>query len=450
VWKLFALLATTPLIAVPRLTGTLDRGLAFEQTTGKDRFIWHGPGFSVELGRGEVRMAAGGDVVAMRLAGARKHTIPRAAEPPSAQINYLVGPSSQWRRGIKAYSKVTYPGVYKGIDLVFYGRDGRLEHDFVVHPGGDPNSIQLRWAGATHLALNARGDLSVYTGTGDIRWSAPVVYQSVNGVHTQVDGEFRLLGGDRVGFRVGAYDPNEELVIDPALIFSTYLGGSRNDASRGVAVDASGNVYVTGQTNSLDFPVTAGSFQTAFGGGTTAVVAGDVFVAKYNSSGKLVYATYIGGRRDDIGMAIAVDSSGSAYVTGYTNSGDFPTTPSAIQTAFGGYLGASFIITQGDAFLTKLSPDGTSLVYSTYLGGNNDDAAFGIALDRAGNAYIAGTTQSRNFPVTNGAYQTGYAGSGAQSEFNAFGYAILAGDAFLAKINVSGSALVYCTLLGGP
>ena len=189
----------------------------------------------------------------------------------------------------------------------------------------------------------------------------------------------------------------------------------------GIAVDTSGNAYVTGYTCSSDFPTTAGAFQTTFGGGLT-----DAFVTELNPTGSgLVYSTYLGGSGYDDGFGIAVDASGNAYVTGFTDSTDFPTTAGAFQTTFGGF---------GDAFVTELNPTGSGLVYSTYLGGSDDDEGYGIAVDTSGNAYVTGYTHSSDFPTTAGAFQTTYGGDR---------------DAFVTKLNPTGSGLVYSTYLGG-
>lgn len=384
----------------------------------------------------------------MRLVGSQPVS-PQGDGGSSGSINYLVGPAEQWRTGLKAFSKVRYSGVYRGVDLVFYGSHGQLEHDFVVAPGAAPSEIQVEWAGARKLALDGNGDLLIFTASRQVHWAAPVVYQRIAGEQRRIEGGFQLLGGNRVGFRVGRFDPRYELVIDPTLVFSTYLGGSSSDAARGVAVDSSNNVYVTGYSDSLDLPVTKSVYQTGFGGGSSDIVTGDAFVAKYSSSGALIFLTYLGGSADDVGMAIAVDSGGNSYVAGYTNSRNFPTSANAIQPNFGGFAGIGFAITQGDAFVTKLSPNGASLVYSTYLGGNSDDAAFAIALDTLGDAYVTGTTSSTNFPVTKGAYRTTYAGNGGQSYFPCCGYAVIGGDVFVSKLNPAGSALLYSTLLGG-
>ena len=272
-------------------------------------------------------------------------------------------------------------------------------------------------------AVDEQGQLVVQTAGGDVRWNKPGVYQEADGGRREVKGKYVLRPGHELGFEVAAYDTAKPLVIDPILVYSTFLGGSSDDYGGGIAVDTSGNAYVMGDTNSTNFPTTPGAFRTTKGGSS------DAFVTKLNLTGSaLVYSTYLGGSSDDYGQAIAVDTSGNAYVMGNTISSDFPTTPGAFQTTYGG---------GSDAFVTELNPAGSALVFSTYLGGSNTEYGGGIALDTSGNAYVTGYTNSENFPTTPGAFQTTKNGT----EFS--------GDAFVTKLNPAGSALVYSTYLGG-
>ncbi|HYV30244.1 MAG TPA: SBBP repeat-containing protein, partial [Candidatus Binatia bacterium] len=249
-----------------------------------------------------------------------------------------------------------------------------------------------------------------------------------------LDGRYVLLADNRVRFQIEEYDRSRPLVIDPVVSYSTFFGGSNGDAINAIALDASGNISLTGEAGSLDFPI-VNAFQAGLNRGVPG--AADAFVSKLAPDGKtLIYSTYLGGTDSDAGNAIAVDSSGSAYITGDTNSNDFPTL-NPIQAERGGG--------QSDAFVAKLAPDGSALVYSTYLGGGANDHAAAIALDPTGNAYVAGTTDSSDFPHTAGAFQTSFGGEAGGSCY--FGQAC--GHAFVTKINPSGSAFTYSTFLGG-
>ena len=237
------------------------------------------------------------------------------------------------------------------------------------------------------MQLDASGDLRIQTAAGEVRQQKPSVYQEAEGGRQEVESGYVLKGGGEVGFSLGAYDASKKLIIDPVLAYSTYLGGSNADLGNGIAVDSSGNAYVTGQTASTNFP-TANTIQSKFGGGQA-----DAFVAKLNASGSaLIYSTYLGGTGGDAGLGIAVDSSGNAYVAGRTGSTDFPTA-NPIQSKYGG---GTF-----DAFVAKLNASGSALLYSTYLGGNSEDDGNGIAVDAAGSAYVAGLTTSTDFPTAN-------------------------------------------------
>jgi uncharacterized protein (TIGR03437 family) len=372
-------------------------------------------------------------------------------DPLAAQATYLLGRDpAGWRTGVPLFARAVEHGVYRGIDLVFHGDTGSLEYDFLVHPGASARQIALDISGASAVRLEPDGVLAIATPAGEIRWKKPEVYQWKDGVRQPVAGAFALRGR-RVTFAIGAYDRRRELVIDPTLTYATYFGGSDNDASRGVTVDSSGNFYVTGFTYSLNLPVTSGSLQTAYhGGGAFTEVGGDAFVAKYTAAGALVYVTYLGGTGDDAGTAIAVDSAGNAYVTGFTTSANFPTVTGSLQMTYGGAGTGQYQQAFGDAFVAKLNPAGSKLVYSTYLGGSNDEQGLAIAVDSSGNAYVGGATLSTNFPTSN-PYQAAFAGSGGSPPFCCGSSApfIAFGDGFVAKLNPAGAALVFSTYFGG-
>jgi hypothetical protein len=369
----------------------------------------------------------------MRLVGATLAPPVSGLDELAGKANYFLGKDpAQWHTNMPTYGKVHYREVYPGIDLVYYGKQRQLEYDFVVASGADPTRIVLGFKGADKLEIDAHGDLVLHAAGGAIRQHKPIIYQEIDGTRQKIDGGYVLKGANRVGFVVAAYDRSRPLVIDPVLAYSTYLGGSDFESPgavsglfTGIAVDGAGNAYVTGATTSADFPTSAGAVQPTLGGTQNA------FVTKINANGStLAYSTYLGGSGFDQGSAIAVDAAGNAYVTGSATSTNFPTTPGAFQTAFGGGT--------GDVFATKLNRTGSALVYSTYLGGSEADLGQAIAVDSGGNAYLTGKTSSGNFPTTPGAYQTTFNGPPRFSS-----------DAFVTKLNAAGTVLIYSTYLGG-
>jgi len=361
-------------------------------------------------------------VLRMRLVGANPSPQVSGVQKLRGISNYFIGNNpSRWRTKIPTYRQVRYESVYAGVDLLYYGKQGRLEYDFVLEPGADPKQLRLRFEGGS-AQIDARGDLVVAVDGAKVVFHKPLAYQADRedaAARQLVAAAYVLKGPNQVGFQVSGYDAHRPLIIDPMLSYSTYLGGMYGDTANGIAVDSSGYAYVTGSTTSTTFP-TSSAYQTSNAGGA------DVFVTKLNSTGtSLVYSTYLGGNGYDSGNAIAVDSSGNAYVTGSTSSSNFPTTSSVFQTIYGG---------KSDAFVVKLDSDGSALTYASFLGGGSGaDYGQGIAVDRAGNAYVTGTTQSTDFPTVS-AFQGGNGGSS---------------DVFLAKVNSSGSALNYSTYLGG-
>jgi hypothetical protein len=407
------------------------------QTDGQVRYLARGNGYALFLtSTGAVlnlQSASGvsadstsvtGVALAMNLVGGNPNASVTGLDQLPGTSNYLIGNDpSQWRTNIANYGQVAYEDVYPSVNLVYYGNQQQLEYDFVAGPGADLRSIRFTMQGADSISLDNQGNLVLSTALGNVLEEAPVVYQEVGGARQPVAGQFVLLGHNEVGFQVGKHNANLPLTIDPVLSYSTYLGGSNNDQSEAIAVDSAGDAYITGFTLSTDFPTTAGAYQTSRG------YARDVFVTKLNSTGTaLIYSTYLGDSNtsrqsigDQIPEGIAVDAAGNAYVTGQTTSTSFPTTTGAYQTKLGG---------SSDAFVTKLNATGTGLIYSTYLGGSGGDTGGGIALDSSGNAYIAGSTTSTNFPTTPGAYQTSPT------------------TVFVAKLNATGTALVYSTYLG--
>jgi hypothetical protein len=414
-------------------------------------------------------------MVRLRLVGANPKAEVVGADELPGKVNYFTGNDpARWRANVPTFAQVRYQSVYPGIDLVYYGNQaGQLEYDFVVAPGADASSILLalgaagqvgsrqkaegsrqkavssvqKAVGSVQPKLDSNGDLVVMrNGRGEVRFRKPLAYQEQesgarsqkseakdetrnskisNRKSTIVNRQFRaacflLDAQNRIHFSLGPYDHTRPLIIDPVLVYSTYLGGSGADGGSGIAVDSSGSAYITGYTSSANFP-TAGPLEASLKGSQNA------FVAKLNPAGSaLVYSTYLGGSSHDQGFGIAVDSSGNAYVTGQATSTDFPTTPGAFQTSLRGSGVAN-------AFVAKLDPTGSALVYSTYLGGSGGDGGYSIAVNSSGNAYVTGSTESSNFPTAN-PLQASLAG---------------AMNAFVAELNPAGSALVYSTFLGG-
>ena len=355
-------------------------------------------------------------------------------EPLSGKVNYLLGEDpTSWRTEVAAFDRVRVAEVYPGVDLVYYGNQQKLEYDFIVAPGADAGAVCLRITGADRLELDAQGDLVLSVGAAQLRQHKPILHQVIGRARKKVTGGYRLKDSQTVVFEVGRYDPQWPLIIDPVLSYASYFGGSGNDTGWDVALDGAGNVYMAGATLSAALPTTPGVLQASYAGGYPNG-GGDAFVAKFDSTcSNLIYMTYLGGRGDDAALAIAVDTNGNAYVTGATDSPDFPISSFAIRTNLSGIPSPVFGLLPFDAFVAKLNTNGSALVYSTYVGGDTYDEGIAIAVDSAGCAYITGFTDSTNFPTVN-ALQTNLAG---------------ATDAFVAKINSNGTAFVYSTYLGG-
>ncbi len=363
----------------------------------------------------------------MQIVGGNPNATPVGHDRQPGIVNYFVGnDSSQWHANIPTFGGVEYRDVYPGIDLAYYGNNGQLEYDFIVSPGTDPNGITLNFAGADGVDINPQGNLVVHTAIGDVVQQKPLTYQQVGGTRQEITSRYHSEGAS-VRFELGSYDTSRPLIIDPLVLgYSTYLGGPGGaEDGRAIAADSAGNAYTTGSTTSTQFPVTPGAFDATLNGNA------DTFVAKLNAAGSaLAYATYLGGSEAEVGEGIALDDDGNAYISGTTYSTDFPTTPGAFDTTFGG--GCSPSSPCPDAFVVKLNATGAALAYSTYLGANGSDVGGGIDVDAEGNAYVTGTA-SNVFPTTPGAFDSGSC----------------AGDAFATKLNAAGSALIYSTCLGG-
>ncbi len=361
---------------------------------------------------------------------------PQVAVIPSGNLagkaNYFLGRNpAQWHTNVPTYAAITYRGLYPGIDLKYAADRAALKGTYTVAPGADPTRIRWQYQGAD-VRLGAEGNLQIVARRGGsprrLIEHRPVAWQVVNGRRVSVPAAYVVGRGGTVSFALGRYNTALSLVIDPAIVYSTYLGGSIFDLAWDIAVDRRGNAYTTGYTASEDFP-TVNPRQPISGG------QGEAFVAKFDPRGRPVYSTYLGGNYLDQGYGIAVDADGNAYVTGQTGSSDFPIR-SAFQPRYGGGW---------DAFVTKLDPTGV-LVYSTYLGGSSEEDRTNagvpgdIAVDGAGQAYVTGETTSPDFPVTAGAFDTTCGTDGACNGST---------EAFVTKIAATGKTLVYSTFLGG-
>ncbi len=354
----------------------------------------------------------------MHLVGGNPQSPITAGSKLPGHSNYFIGNDcSQWHANVAQYARISRRDAYPGVNMAFYGVQKQLEFDFIVAPGASPAAIRLGVTGANRIATDPSGNLILASSAGNVLLHKPVAYQKKDGARQPVEARFVLRAKNQVSFELGNYDRGRELVIDPSVSYATYLGGTGEDDGNAIAVDGSGNAYITGQTASMNFPTTTGVFQGSNAGGF------DVFVTKISADGKtLDYSTYVGGSGADSGNAIALDASGDAFVAGGTTSmTNFPFTTGAYQKAFGGG--------NVDGFVFELASSGGSLTYSTFLGGSGSDVALGIALDSSGNAYVVGSTTSTNFPMHNP-------------------LASETGGGFVTELNSSGSTLVYSTYLG--
>ena len=397
------------------------------------------------------------------------------------KINYFIGKDpEEWKTSISTYQSVVYKDIYENIDMKFYGNNRQMEYDIIVKPGADVSAVQISYEGTEGLNITEDGRMDIALKEGKVIQNKPYCYQEINGERVDVEGQFKIINNNleidklvnlesgsedlnvqvqnpdsdtvsqnalpslpagmltpcptdsrransklyAYSFDVASYDKDYPLYIDPVLEYSTFIGGTDSDSGASIAVDSSGNAYVTGSTQSTDFPTTTGAFDMS---GDSRY---DIFVTKLNAAGTgLIYSTFIGGTTQDRGSSIAVDSNGNAYLTGHTLSSDFPVTAGAFQAVLNG-TGSSF-----DSYVTKLNATGTDLIYSTYLGGSAQDVGSSIAIDTAGNAYVTGNTQSSDFPTTTGAYSEVHIG--------------VTEDVFVTKLNTTGTSLVYSTFLAG-
>jgi hypothetical protein len=431
------------------------------QTDAQVKFLARGVGYGLFLTQNEAVLALqrshgrSGDrpsLVRMGLANANASPVLTGTGQLPGTSNYFVGNDpAKWPREVPQFARVRYNDVYPGVDLIYYGKQGQLEYDFELAPGSDPNRVVLQFGSLQNLTIDNLGDVVLAEGANEVRLEAPRAFQVMGGEQLPVASRFVLRGPHQVGFELGPYDRSRALVIDPVLTYSTYLGGSGDEACPAriaigpvlstplagcpaIAVDSAFNMYVAGSTTSADFPPAGTPFQPS------RATAPDVFVAKLNSQGSaLVFSTYLGGDGTDFTAGLAINGASNVVVAGSTDSTDFPTGGSTSP-----FQGTAASAGQ-HAFVSELSPDGKTLVYSTYLSGGGTDTATGLALDATGKIYVSGITTSGamhppNFPTTTGAFQTGPASPSVTNQF------------FMSKIDPTQSgvsSLAYSTYIGG-
>jgi hypothetical protein len=410
--------------------------LHFEENRGQwktgVRYAARANGYTVALtSHGATLAVGGGRHIEMTLEHANRNAQIEPDDRLPLRTDYYIGDRSNWHAGIASYARVRYRQVYAGVDLVYYGTQNQLEYDFVLSPGADPRAVRMKFNGTSQLSINPEGDLVINGGEGTVVEKRPAIYQQdrTNSVRTEVRGGYLLLGRNTVGLRLEQYDPKRTLVIDPVLAYSTYMGGSAVDTITAVQTDNQGNLYVAGSTGTSDLVASSSAYATANTGGL------DVFLAVISENGGygVTYLTYVGGLKDDIPLAMAVDSSQNMYVVGTTKStgaDGFPLTANAFDTA-----GSS---NYTDAFVLVLNPtvSGTSgLIFSSFLGGTTGaESANGVAYDSSGNLYVVGTTASTDWPVSANAYASAINGPE---------------DAYIAQINPTSGVLTYGTYMGG-
>ncbi len=441
-----------PLYFIPN-KGQMDERVSY-YVRGKDKTIYFGPGevtFSLSNSREEPRnerptlanrldqrsvppKPLGRWTVRLEFIGANENVRPVAEDKTGAVISFFKGKPENWKTGLPTYSRIVYRNLWPGIDLAYSGTINKLKYEFIVHPGADPSKISLRYRGPEKVKLNAEGRLEVITPVAAFQDDSPVAWQESGGARRSVDVSYDLAAEPSSAARertfdfslkVGSYDKSQTLILDPAtIVYCGYVGGSLDERCTGISVDSGGNAYISGWTVSgaTGFPVVSGPDLTS--NGNT-----DAFVAKVNSTGTaLIYCGYIGGAGNDWGFAVAVNSSGNAFIVGDTFSDEttFPVIGGPDLTYNGG---------EGDAFVAKVNATGTSLLYCGYIGGSLSDSAPGVAVDSLGRAFVCGSTQSSaaTFPVRGGPDLTHNGET----------------DAFIAKVNTSGTSLIYCGYIGG-
>lgn len=421
-----------------------ERALSFEANHGQSdaqvKFLSRGSGYTLFLTPTEAVLSLRQEqkqnpaVLRMSLVGANSNPKIVGEDELAGKVNYFRGrDSGDWRSGVSTYAKVSYDEIYPGVDMVYYGKQRQLEYDFIVAPNSDPNKIRLAFTGARSLRLDETGDLVLKTVGGEVRQQRPLAYQHIDGRRVEVSANYILTGKRAISFKLGNYDPSRPLVIDPVINYSTYLGGSGQEEGNDIAVDADGFIYVTGWTSSVNYPVRDAIKPTCHSCQNWSY---DAFVTKINpwASGdsSLVFSTFWGhssGGGMNEGRALAIDSANNIIIAGVTTAPNFPTTPNGLQPTFQMFSGAN-------GFITKFDATGSTLLYSTFLLGNNADEATDLAVDGEDNLYVGGRTGSTNFKVLLGGFQPTHAG---------------VWDGFIMKFEPAGVGydLKYSSFLGG-
>lgn len=392
------------------------------QFDGPAQFIARGAECTVTLSPVEARIVLGdasgqGRAVRLELAGAAAASTISGRDAMAARANYFLGnEAAKWHMGVPLFARVQVDEVYPGVQVVYYAnQSAQLEYDFNLQPNAQPGQIHFRIQGADSVRVDDAGNLALKIGDQEIRQHKPVAYQERDGARKEIAASYRLNADGTVGFALADYDHSQPLVIDPVLDFLTYMGGKKNEIGWGIALDPSGNIYVAGETLSEGLPTT-NSIEVGttnfdlFRGGNN--VFGDAFVAKYDNNGVLEFLTYLGGKTDDGALAIAYDNSGGGvWVTGFTDSTNFPLVNPLRPQLTGPNKNAKRVFPV-DAFIAKLDPSGANLLYSTYFGGQGIDEGAGIAVDGLGGVYVTGVTSSTNLPgLLPDSFQTNWAGN---------------------------------------
>ncbi len=432
-----------------------------QQTDNADvKFLARGDGYILFLTRNDAvlsmgRAAQSTSILRMSLLGANNNPTFSGMDELPGKSNYMISNRPEkWHTNIPNYRKVSEHNIYPGIDLVYYGTQRQLEYDFVIAPGASPSKVQIAFSGATNVHTDANGDLVLsVAGSDDVRLQKPIAYQQIGDEKKLVAANYILNGNNNIEFAIGNYDATLPLIVDPILAYSTYLGGSGIDGANSIALAPDNTAFVAGLTFSSDFP-TVHALQGNRGGGPD--FPQDAFVAKISADGStLLYSTYLGGKDVDVATGIAVDNPGNAYVTGYTHSPDFPVTFASLNLECGGdgRCGASWNpggLIVSNAFVTKLNPAGSALIFSTFLGEYEQVQGSGIAVDGNGNVYVTGQTSVNftptvpiippalpppPFPITSNAFQPTFGGGSL--------------NAFVTKIDPTGSSILYSSYLGG-